>query len=412
MKILYLLPQPKGPERIGAYSFLDEEIKAIAAAGIEAYVLSTAAPEDSDCGGVHLLSVQARSSMAVRVRAAGFLARTAGRASGRHLGQPFVWYRSARMEHLGQRMVEEKGIDLVHSHFAWPQGFGGSLGAAARHPLIASLRGTDILLDRSIGYGRRAQPGFDRALRGLLKRADRTLYFSQYMREQAVALGAPPERATVIPKGVDLRHFDVAEDRNLLKSELGLPARPMILTVGGLIPRKGIHHLLQALGGLRERHDFTLVICGDGPEELRLKELATSIGLADRTIFTGRVDRATIPRYFAACDIFALASTVEAAGNVLFEAMASGRPIVCTNAGGPQEYVRDGETGFVVPVGNVTALTARLEDLLVDAVLRETLGREGRRRTLEEFSYQRMVKDLIQVYEEVLRTSPQERLAG
>jgi teichuronic acid biosynthesis glycosyltransferase TuaC len=323
-----------------------------------------------------------------------------------------TWYRSAWREYLAARIVAEEGIDLIHSHFAWPSGSGGMLARAATgRPLVASLRGTDILLDTDIGYGRRTSPGFDHALRGLLKGADRTVYFSEYMRDHAISLGARPAAARVIRKGVDLSHFTVAANRVSLKHELGLGSRPMILTVGGLIPRKGIHHLLEAMSRLRHEHEFTFVVCGDGPERSTLEKLSRRLGLDARTVFMGRVDRATIPKYFAACDVFVLASTVEAAGNVLFEAMASARPVVCTNAGGPQEYVADGETGFVVPVGDVQALASRIGRLLADPILGDALGREGRRRTLAEFSYERMVTEVIGVYEDVLGTGSPARMA-
>lgn len=402
MRVLYLVPQPKQPDRIAAYSFLDEEIQSLSAAGIDCYVLSTAAPVDGRLGGVHVISAEARTSLSRRWEAVGFMRDGVGSAS--HARHPLMWYRSAWREHLAAQVVAEERIDIIHSHFAWPIGSGGVLAKAATgRPLVASLRGTDILIDRDIGYGRRRVPIFDRALRGLLQGADRTVYFSEFMRDKGVALGARPEYACTIRKGVDLSHFTVSADRAALMRELGLGPQPMILTVGGLIPRKGIHHLLQALSRLRDNNQaFTFVVCGDGPERRRLEDLSASLGLAEHTVFMGRVARETIPKYFAACDIFALASTVEAAGNVLFEAMASARPVVCTDAGGPQEYVADGETGFVVPVGNIDLLSARIGRLLADPALGDALGREGRRRTLEQFTYQRMVSDVIEVYEDVL----------
>lgn len=403
MRVLYLVPQPKRPDRIGAYSFIDEEIEALAGAGIEAFVLSTAASEDGVLRGVHLRSSAARTSAGRRYRAAGFLARQRRHVPGRNLWHPARSYRTARLEHLAAELVAMEHIDLIHSHFGWPQGFGGLLARARTgRPLVATLRGTDILLDRTIGYGRRADGCFDRAIRRLLRTADRTLYFSHYMRDRALALGARPEAARVIRKGVDLTQFTPAPDRARLREALGLGRAPVVLTVAGLIPRKGVHHIIEALARLGASHDFTFVVCGDGPERERLEHLARTAGIGDRTRFLGRVDRMTIPKYFAACDVFVLASLVEAAGNVLFEAMAAGRPIVCTDSGGPQEYVRDGVTGFVVPVGQPDAMAARIGQLLADPALQETLGTEGRRRTVGEFDYGRMVQDIIGVYAETL----------
>lgn len=403
MRVLYLVPQPKRPDRIGAYSFIDEEIEALADAGVEAFVLSTAAPEDRVLRGVNVRSAAARTSTRSRIGAGEFLLRRRRHVPRRNLWHPMRSYRAARAEHVAAELVTAEDIDLIHSHFGWPQGYGGQLARAATgRPLVVTLRGADILLDREIGYGRRAHPCFDRAVRQLLGVADRTMYFSNYMRDKAMELGARPEVTRVIRKGVDLSHFTVADDRASLRASLGLGSAPVILTVAGLIPRKGVHHILEGLARLATSHKFTFVVCGDGPERRRLEDLALSSGLQERTRFLGRVDRQTIPKYFAACDMFVLASLVEAAGNVLFEAMAAGRPVICTDSGGPSEYVRDGETGFVIPVGNAAAMAGRIGQLLDDPALQDRLGSEGRRRTMAEFGYDRMVQDIIGVYEETL----------
>jgi glycosyltransferase involved in cell wall biosynthesis len=268
---------------------------------------------------------------------------------------------------------------------------------------VACLRGADILIDQEIAYGARERPFFDRNLRGLLAFADRTLYFSDFMREAAIKLGARPERARTVQKAVNLSQFGVVADRATARRELGFGDRPMILTVGALIPRKGIDVILEALARLRASFDFSFVVCGEGPEREGLVALARRLSLDDRTHFVGRVSREDIPKFFGACEVFVLASVLEAAGNVLFEAMGAGRPIVCTAAGGPTEYVEDGVTGFVVPVRDSAALSERIATLLADPVLRDELGAEGRRRAFEQYSYPRLVRDIIAVYEEVLK---------
>jgi glycosyltransferase involved in cell wall biosynthesis len=403
VKVLYLVPQPKRPDRIGAYTFIDEEVEALAAAGIDALVLSTAAPFDARHRGVQLRSALSRRSPLRNVGTAAFLLRQVTNVPGRNLTSLVKTFRTARLEHVAADIVRREKVDLIHSHFAWPQGFGGMLAhSATRRPLVATLRGTDILLEPSIQYGRRTDPCFDRAVRRLLRLADRTVYFSRYMRDKGLALGARPEAARMIRKGVDLTQFTVAADRPALRAELGLGSAPMVMTVAGLIPRKGVDHIIEALASLGGSREFTFVVCGEGPERPALEALASQRGMTDRVRFVGRVDRSMMPRYFAACDIFVLASIVEAAGNVLFEAMAAGRPIVCTDSGGPPEYVRDGETGFVVAVGDRGAMAARIGQLLDDAGLQDRLGAEGRRRTIGEFGYQRMVQDIIAVYDETL----------
>jgi glycosyltransferase involved in cell wall biosynthesis len=404
MKVLYLAPQPKREGPLTAYSFLDEEIRALAGAGVRAYVLSRRTQAPREDHGVVRWPLRREQSLRGRGESMPFMLRSSAGMHPANLLSFGEWYRAALVERTAAQVIEQEKIDVVHSHFAWPNGLGGSLARRATGvPLVACLRGADILVDEAISYGARDWPFFDRNLKRLLKTADRTLYFSEFMREEAIGLGAPAERAQTVQKAVDLSQFRVIEDRPKVRRELGFGDRPMILTVGGLIPRKGIDVILHALAGLRQKHDFSFVICGDGPEREALQGLARQLSLEDRTHFMGVVNRDEIPKFFGACEIFVLASVLEAAGNVLFEAMGAGRPIVCTRAGGPGEYVEDGVTGFVVPIRDSAALGARIDTLLTEPVLRDRLGEAGRQRALTKFAYPRLIRDIISVYEQVVR---------
>jgi phosphatidylinositol alpha-1,6-mannosyltransferase len=403
VKVLYLTPQPKRAGELTAYSFLDEEIHALADAGIQAYVLSRRAAKRDESRGVTRWPVPRERALGSRSRSIGFMLRTSAQVPPANLAAVTDWYQAARIERVAAALVRQEHIDVVHSHFGWPGGFGGSLlRSTTKVPLLACLRGADILVDSSIGYGGREREFYDRNVRQLLRTADRTLYFSDFMKDEGVRLGAHAQRTRILQKAVDLSQFGVIEDRARAREELGFGRRPMILTVGALIPRKGIDLVLEALARLRGTFDFSFVVCGEGPEREHLQSLATRLSLADRTFFAGRVSRQDIPKFFGACEIFVLASVLEAAGNVLFEAMAAARPIVCTAAGGPSEYVEDGVSGYVVPVRDIEALSARMGELLADPALRDRLGATGRQRALTQYAYPRLVRDIIAVYDEVL----------
>ena len=144
---------------------------------------------------------------------------------------------------------------------------------------------------------------------------------------------------------------------------------------------------------------------GEGEEKKSLETQALRLGLETKVRFLGRLDRLQIPRYFAACDALILGSLTEGSGNVALEAMACGRPVVATDSGGPPEYVADGETGFVVPVGDVPAMADRVGRLLHDPALADDLGRAGRLRMVEGFGYSRMIREIAALYEEVLRSA-------
>jgi glycosyltransferase involved in cell wall biosynthesis len=401
VRVLYLVSAHDWPRRITPYSFLDEEIRALAANGIEPYVLSTELADPDQRDGIHVLPVP-RGSWPDRLRTIPFLVASRRNLPAGYACDARLTFHAARLERHAVEAIRRHGIELIHTHFA-AYGFAGVLARAATGiPLVATFRGMDLLVDRSINYGARQEPFFDRTVRALLQNADLTTYVSDFMRGVGVDLGAAPEAARTIRKGVDLDRFKVVEDRPALQAALGVTG-PMILTVAALIPRKGVDTLIAALARLRSAPTATLVVCGEGYARDSLLAMCRELGVTDRVRFCGWIGRDEIPRYFAACDVFVLASRLEASGNVLLEAMASGRPVITTDSGGPPEYVRAGETGYVVEPGNVSSLAERLDRLLSDAALREGMGKAGRRAAEQAYPYGTMVNEYLKVYRQMVR---------
>lgn len=404
MKVLYLVPPGRCADQITPHSFLDEEIEGLARTGIEPYVLSKSEHPAEKRGRIHVEEV-GPGRWTERAQVPMLFAQYSSsihRGSFSGLRRAF---HSLRLELEAAKLIRAEDIDLVHSHFGCAFGFGGMVAARETgRPLVASFRGMDLLLDRSMNYGLRREPSYDKAVHALLRDADFTTYATGFMRSVGIAMGAPEERAVRIRKGVDLERFSVRGDAAAVREKLGLK-RPTILTVADLIPRKGVDDILHAVSGLAETHDFELVVCGDGPEEEALRGLAASLGLSERVRFTGQVGRSEIPDYFAACDMFILASHLEAAGNVLLEAMASGRPVICTESGGPPEYVQDGVSGLTVPPADVPSMARGIRSLLDDPALAERLGRTGREIAERDHAYDQMVGKYVDVYRRALGTS-------
>ena len=129
--------------------------------------------------------------------------------------------------------------------------------------------------------------------------------------------------------------FHPATNRGECQTALGVTG-PVILGVGILGPRKGYEQLIDALARLGER-PWTLLLCGEGMLRDALEARARALGFADRIRFLGWVPRTDIPRYFAAADVFVHPALLEAAGNVILEAQASGCATIATDCGGPSE---------------------------------------------------------------------------
>lgn len=410
MRVLYLAPAGRRPEHLSRYSFLDEEIRALADAGVEAYVVSTASPIDVDQGRLHIRALP-QNSLVEGGKTLGFLSRRVAGVPWANLTEPVRCHTAVRIERFAAEVIKRERISLIHSYFGWPRGYGGILARAATGiPLVAGLRGSDVNVDATIGYGSRLTASYDRAIRRLLRVADATVYVSEFLKRKGEALGSPPGAGRVILKGVRLDLFCARADRALLRAQLGWGPRPVILAVSGLVRIKGLNHVLEALGAVRKSGlDFSFIVCGEGPERETLDGIAQRCGLADRVQFAGRVPRAEITKYFAACDLLVHGALIEASGNVLLEAMAASLPIVCTDAGGPAEYVRDGVTGFVVPVGDPAAMAQKVALLLSDQNLRQAQGSSGRKHALANFGYERMIDDTLAVYSSVLGDVDSER---
>jgi glycosyltransferase involved in cell wall biosynthesis len=402
MRVLFLPPPGRWPERVTAYSFLDEEIHALADAGVESYVLSPAVDTVRWSGQVRMVPLPS-ADWRERSRALRFLGAHRSHLPSGLVPEFMKCFHATRIELAAADLIREYDIQLIHSHFGPVLGFGGILARlSSGRPLVASFRGMDLLIDRAIDYGLRRDGFYEKSLLALLRDVDFSTYASDFMRREAVRLGVRSDTAITIRKGVDINQFHVVEDRVTLRRDLGVRT-PMILTVAGLIKRKGVDTVLKALALLQSTHDFTLVVCGDGPERGMLEELSDRLNIADRVVFRGRIGRAEIPRYFAACDMFVLGSRLEAAGNVVLEAMASGRPVVCTDSGGPPEYVRHGETGFIVPKDDPHAMADRLRTLLEDPELTEGLGKNARTRAEDEHPYAALVDGYLSVYRRAVR---------
>jgi glycosyltransferase involved in cell wall biosynthesis len=397
LKVLHLAPPSTKPNALTAHSFIDEEIVALRDAGIQCYVLSDTDRREAFIDGIAVAVPAALPRRRTLLRLLSFTHVNARTLPVSALRNPRQLAHALRIEDAAVDLIRRERIDLVHSHFGWPGGFGGSLAAGSTGvPLVAGLRGMDVLVNDELGYGLRRDPAYRSSLELLLATAQRTIYASDFLRRKGIGAGSRADRAVVVRKGVDLRRFRPAADRGAAQAALGFTG-PLLLGVGILGPRKGYQHLLDALGTLRDL-PWTLALCGEGADRQALELQARRLGLADRVRFLGWIPRDLVCSYFAAADIFVHTAVVEAAGNVILEAQAAGCAIVTSDSGGPPEYIVPGETGLIVPPENPAALRLALRALLEQGALRTRLGLAARCAAEAQYSYSRMIDDLIAVY--------------
>jgi glycosyltransferase involved in cell wall biosynthesis len=211
-------------------------------------------------------------------------------------------------------------------------------------------------------------------------------------------LGCAVER---VPKGVDAERFrpDGASRRGALR----LSDKRVVLAVARLVPIKNVALLLDAVARLRERvGNVHLVVVGDGPQGLALRQQAHLLDLERSITFAGSIPQAETPAFYRSADVFALTSDFDNSPNAVLEAMACGLPVVTTDVGGVREFVVDPDGGAIVPRGDAAALAAALERFLVSPPAARQAGAFNRMRAMTEFSWRTSALRLLEVYRRVL----------
>jgi glycosyltransferase involved in cell wall biosynthesis len=210
--------------------------------------------------------------------------------------------------------------------------------------------------------------------------------------------GLPRRKVARIPNGVDCLAFRPGRN-DALRRELGVAADELVIgTVGHLRPEKNYGFLLRAFAEAR-LESARLVIAGEGQDREPLRRLASTLGLGGRVLFPGAIDPAPWYRMF---DLFVMSSLTEQMPLVLLEAMASGLPALCTDAGDSAWMLDSPDLPAIVPRGDLPAYVAALKRWAADPELRREAGRRNRLRCEREFSLARMVEQWRAVYEDCL----------
>lgn len=217
-------------------------------------------------------------------------------------------------------------------------------------------------------------------------------------REVSEHYGVPTERITVIPNAVDLARFqppDADARRASVRARHGIADDEVVLLfVGKEFRRKGLAPVIDALAHL-PAHVRLLVVGGDDQAPFRTQ--AARAGVGERIVFAGHSP--AVQDYFAAGDVFVFPTLYEAFALVSLEAAAAGLPLVTTRVNGTEDFVVPGENGYFI-TRDGAAIARAVEPLLADAALRRRLG-ERARRDASEYTWERVARRTLEVYEEV-----------
>lgn len=217
-------------------------------------------------------------------------------------------------------------------------------------------------------------------------------------------LGLAPHRLHAVPMGVDSALFK-PQPRARARAALGIGGdEQVVLSVGRIEPYKGTHVLVQALALLPDPRHVRLLVIGAGkgePGVAWLREKARAHGAGDLLDWRPAVPQAELPAYYAAADVCAVPSLHETFGLVALEAMASGIPVVASDAGGLRELVRHGDTGLLCPPGDTSALAEALGVVLGDPSRARRMGAAGAA-LAQRFTWEASAARLTSVYEHIV----------
>ena len=293
---------------------------------------------------------------------------------------------------------------VVHAHF-WMSGWASRHAQPAGVPVVQTFHALGVVKRRHQGVAD-TSPSERHAIEAeLAQRVDHIVATSSDERSELLALGADPERISVVPCGIDPAMFRPDGPVAPRRSRRRAP-RHRIVTVSRLVPRKGIADVIAALPGLP---DAELVIAGGppadqldaDPEARRLRELAEAAAVADRVRLVGALPRPEVAALLRSADLAVCVPWYEPFGIVPLEAMACGTPVVGSAVGGLLDTVVDRRTGLLVPPRQPEAIAEAVRHLLDNPSLRRRMGDEGAAQVRQRFTWEQVARSTLEVYEQL-----------
>ncbi|HPT99042.1 MAG TPA: glycosyltransferase family 4 protein [Armatimonadota bacterium] len=299
-----------------------------------------------------------------------------------------------------RRLIREGDYSVVHTHTSKAGVVGRLAARAARTPAIIHTPHGHVFH----GYfGPWKTALFRETERFCARFTDRLIMLTANEQREHLELGIAPARKFVtIHSGVDFSRFEKAGANGTTRADLGLPEDATVIgCVARLVPIKGHEYLLRAMPPVLQRFPKArLLLVGDGPLTEPLRELARTLGIADRVVFAGL--REDVPQLLRLMDLFALASLNEGMGRVLVEAGASRLPSVATRVSGIPDVIEEGVTGLLVDPASPEQMSEALMQLLEDPERARRMGEAAYRKVVPAFGVEAMVERIEAVYQEVL----------
>jgi len=396
MKILMLSHMYPLPFEKMKGIFVHEQVKALAAKGVEVQVVS---PVPWTPFPINYLSSKWKKYSTIPERE---IRDGISIWYPHYVTFPRAWFfaSSGQRMYLGikelvAKIYREFQYDLIHAHVALPDGFAAlKLKQIYRKPVIVNIHGQDLYVTTNRNKSCKI------ALFNVFKKADRIVLVSKKLKEISDNNVGFATKSTVISNGVAMNN--ILKEKKFILGEHTLDYR-VILSVSYLITRKAIDFNLKAIAQLINKYpNLKYLIIGDGPEMRHLKELSSNLRINEHVEFLGQLPHEKVLAYMAKADIFSLPSWDEAFGVVYIEAMAQGTPVIGCQGEGIEDFVEHGITGMLVKPKDVDSLVKVMDYLLSNPDEAQAIGKRARKLVLENYTWEKNAEKTIEVYREVL----------
>lgn len=297
-----------------------------------------------------------------------------------------------------RRALKSGNLDIVHAH-------NGRTALAAALAVTFARRGAFVMTQHFLAPNHTSQSGIQGALSGLahrfvVRRAHRLIAISHAVGNAMRARHSEDgEKIRVVLNGVPDCAHRVLDSPNQVREKFGIGNRPLLICASRLETEKGFAVLIEAMAAVcRAQPDVLCLIAGEGQLRDALQAQIERENLEENVRLVGFQD--DIASLMNAADVFVLPSLNEPFGLSLIEAMALGKPVVATRAGGPLEIVEENVSGYLIAPASPHELAVAVIGLLCDANKREKMGKAARARYESCFTANRMAREIVAVYED------------
>ena len=298
------------------------------------------------------------------------------------------------------KIARRENIDVIFSHWIFPCGFMGAIGAKLLGKRsVLNIYGTDLVFVKRFFLSNIG--------RFTLNSYDSVVAISEYTYKLALDMGVEDlSKMKIVPVGTYMPQSIDAGSICALRSKLGLCSEKVVFSMHRLIPLKGTEYIIQAAAlVVKEYPNVKFIIGGEGPLKEKLQSLIIEHNLTDNVLLVGAIPENEVPVYYAMSNIYIMSSIVDEKGNTeglgmpVIEAMSYGKPVVGFDVGGPKYTILDGQNGYSIPEKDYDMMADKILRLLNDPGLELKMGKNGYAIFSRNYPWDVILKQFVEIFD-------------